>query len=77
MIQKKTLFTQSRVLGSLAVTRALGDYKHKEYIISEPDVTHFKIKGNFRYLLLGTDGFWDVSKLSINLFFYRTIFILS
>lgn len=55
-----------RVMGSLAVTRALGDQYLKEYVISEPDVytvplgTHL-FSGDNRtrvWCILATDGLW-------------------
>lgn len=58
--KQNTLFTHQRVMDTLAVTRALGDYKHKEYIISEPEISVYTINEQSKYCLLGTDGFWDV-----------------
>lgn len=60
MISSNTLFTQSRVIGTLAVTRAIGDYLHKEFIISEPEISVYELTETAKYCFLGTDGFWDV-----------------
>ena len=37
-------------------------YFNGPYISSEPDIQVYDIKNNFRYLILGTDGLWDVVK---------------
>jgi len=55
-------------MDTLAVTRALGDYKHKEYIISEPEILVYTINEQSKYCLLGTDGFWDVKSLNTKYF---------
>ena len=37
-------------------------YFNGPYISSVPDIHVFDIKKNFRYLIIGTDGLWDVMK---------------
>ena len=50
-----------RINGELAVSRALGDLNYKDSLISEPEIKVYEME-NFDadYLLLGTDGFWNV-----------------
>jgi len=65
-------------MDTLAVTRALGDYKHKEYIISEPEILVYTINEQSKYCLLGTDGFWDVKSLYFKIFLnFNLVFFLS
>lgn len=49
-----------RVLGSLAVTRSIGDHYLKEYVISEPDITSFTFQDNM-ILVLASDGLWSLA----------------
>ncbi|XVF66176.1 hypothetical protein PTKIN_Ptkin10aG0014300 [Pterospermum kingtungense] len=45
----------------LALSRALGDYCVKEFgLISEPDVTQRNITSRDQFVILATDGVWDV-----------------
>ncbi|CAN1784215.1 Probable protein phosphatase 2C 73 [Linum perenne] len=45
----------------LAMSRAFGDYCIKDYgLISEPQVTLRHISSNDRFVILATDGVWDV-----------------
>lgn len=45
----------------LAVSRAFGDYCAKEFgLISVPDVAHRKLTSKDRFIILATDGVWDV-----------------
>jgi serine/threonine protein phosphatase PrpC len=45
----------------LAISRALGDYCVKEFgLISIPDITHRNITSRDQFLILATDGLWDV-----------------
>ena len=50
----------SRVQGVLGVSRALGDRDLKQYITAEPDVYSGPISYRSEFLILGTDGLWDV-----------------
>ena len=44
-----------------AITRSLGDFKAKKIgYISEPEVDHIKIKKNDKFLVVASDGVWDV-----------------
>ncbi|KAK8672273.1 hypothetical protein V6N13_110646 [Hibiscus sabdariffa] len=49
-----------RVLGVLAMSRAIGDNYLKPFVISEPEVTITERKGEEECLILGSDGLWDV-----------------
>mmetsp|Transcript_63 Transcript_63/g.194 ORF Transcript_63/g.194 Transcript_63/m.194 type:complete len:409 (-) Transcript_63:67-1293(-) len=50
----------SRVQGVLGVSRALGDRDLKEYITAEPEVFSGLVSESCEFLILGTDGLWDV-----------------
>lgn len=50
----------ARVLGVLAMSRAIGDSYLKPYVISEPEVTIIDRSGEDDCLILATDGLWDV-----------------
>ena len=49
-----------RVNGSLAVSRAIGDYEQKPYISGEPDIESYEMEGDEEFLILACDGLWDV-----------------
>lgn len=49
-----------RVLGMLAMSRAIGDNYLKPYVISEPEVTIMDRTGDDECLILASDGLWDV-----------------
>ncbi|KAG8644872.1 probable protein phosphatase 2C 30 isoform X2 [Manihot esculenta] len=48
-----------RIQGSLAVTRGIGDRNLKQWVISEPETQVLKIKPEFEFLILASDGLWD------------------
>ncbi|PKA48577.1 putative protein phosphatase 2C 24 [Apostasia shenzhenica] len=50
----------ARVLGVLAMSRAIGDNYLKTFVISEPEVTVTERKGEDECLILASDGLWDV-----------------
>ncbi|OVA05728.1 Protein phosphatase 2C (PP2C)-like domain [Macleaya cordata] len=50
----------SRVLGVLATSRSIGDYYLKPYVISKPEVTVIERTINDEFLILASDGLWDV-----------------
>jgi serine/threonine protein phosphatase PrpC len=57
--------TQGRVCGSLAVTRAFGNFELGAVTRPEPDVTKVELHGRptdfaDRFLILASDGLWDV-----------------
>lgn len=49
-----------RVLGVLAMSRAIGDSYLKPYVISEPEVTVTDRTDGDECLILASDGLWDV-----------------
>ncbi|KAI3458657.1 hypothetical protein Pfo_015321 [Paulownia fortunei] len=49
-----------RVLGVLAMSRAIGDNYLKPYVISEPEVTITERTPEDECLILASDGLWDV-----------------
>ncbi|GAA0140812.1 protein phosphatase [Lithospermum erythrorhizon] len=49
-----------RVLGVLAMSRAIGDNYLKPYVISEPEVTITDRTDDDECLILASDGLWDV-----------------
>ncbi|TYK03153.1 putative protein phosphatase 2C 8 [Cucumis melo var. makuwa] len=49
-----------RVLGVLATSRSIGDEYLKPFVISKPEVTVTKRTDNDEFLILGSDGLWDV-----------------
>ncbi|KAL1806154.1 hypothetical protein ACET3Z_029222 [Daucus carota] len=50
----------ARVLGVLAMSRAIGDNYLKPYVISEPEVTVIDRTPEDECLVLASDGLWDV-----------------
>lgn len=53
-----------RVLGSLAVSRAIGDQYLKQWVTAEPETKVVKLDPEYEFLLLASDGLWD--KVTIN-----------
>lgn len=51
-----------RVNGNMAVSRSIGDAPLKPYIIPTPDITEYTIDkdGNDNFLVIASDGLWDV-----------------
>mmetsp|Transcript_29345 Transcript_29345/g.44421 ORF Transcript_29345/g.44421 Transcript_29345/m.44421 type:complete len:505 (+) Transcript_29345:174-1688(+) len=49
-----------RVEGLLAVSRAIGDSSLKPYVTSEPEVCEYDIGKDDWFLILSSDGVWDV-----------------
>ena len=49
-----------RVEGVLAVSRALGDRMLKTFVISEPEIKTWTRQTIDHYIVLATDGVWDV-----------------
>eukprot|EP01017_Pseudomicrothorax_dubius_P039721 TRINITY_DN6128_c0_g1_i2.p1 TRINITY_DN6128_c0_g1~~TRINITY_DN6128_c0_g1_i2.p1 ORF type:complete len:402 (+),score=64.38 TRINITY_DN6128_c0_g1_i2:110-1315(+) len=46
--------------GSLSVSRAFGDIFYKDYITADPDIFDLTIATDDEYLVLATDGFWEM-----------------
>ena len=51
-----------RVNGVLSVSRSLGDNNLKDLVIATPDVTKFTLEEEDEYMLIASDGLWDVFK---------------
>lgn len=50
-----------RVAGVLAVSRAFGDHGLCSFgVIANPDVTRFELRVIHRYVVVASDGLWDV-----------------
>uniref|UniRef100_A0A7S1G7D5 PPM-type phosphatase domain-containing protein n=1 Tax=Bicosoecida sp. CB-2014 TaxID=1486930 RepID=A0A7S1G7D5_9STRA len=49
-----------RVQGILAVSRAIGDRILKAYVTARPDVARWEVTAADKFLVLATDGLWDV-----------------
>lgn len=49
-----------RVMGILAMSRAIGDHGLRPYIIPEPEVSVVTRSADDEFLLLASDGLWDV-----------------
>ncbi|KAF3970816.1 hypothetical protein CMV_005519 [Castanea mollissima] len=49
-----------RVLGVLTTSRSIGDHHLRPYVISKPEVTVTKRSNNDEFLILASDGLWDV-----------------
>ncbi|GER27082.1 protein phosphatase 2C family protein [Striga asiatica] len=48
-----------RVLGSLAVSRSIGDQYLKQWVTAEPETEILKLEQEHEFLLLASDGLWD------------------
>eukprot|EP00954_Amorphochlora_amoebiformis_P013389 1052010-Amorphochlora_amoeboformis.AAC.1 len=51
-----------RVQGELATSRALGDVHLKPYVGAKPDIRPRHIGENDDFLIIASDGLWDVVK---------------
>ncbi|KAL3136546.1 hypothetical protein ABBQ38_005793 [Trebouxia sp. C0009 RCD-2024] len=49
-----------RVMGVLAVSRAIGDHCLRPFVIAQPEITILARKPDDELLLLASDGLWDV-----------------
>lgn len=49
-----------RVQGQIAITRAIGDTDLKQFIISEPEIVSFELDGDEDFVIMASDGLWDV-----------------
>ncbi|GAB4861186.1 hypothetical protein Ancab_036343 [Ancistrocladus abbreviatus] len=48
-----------RVLGSLAISRAIGDWHMKKWIIPEPDLAKVRLASDCEFLIIASDGLWN------------------
>lgn len=54
------LICQKRVMGSLMITRSIGDLEYREFGVScIPDIKKIEITDDLRYLVIASDGVWD------------------
>ncbi|CAN8229773.1 unnamed protein product [Cochlearia groenlandica] len=49
-----------RVGGVLAVSRAFGDRLLKQYVVADPEIQEVKVDSSLEFLILASDGLWDV-----------------
>ncbi|MBA0872966.1 hypothetical protein Goshw_024350 [Gossypium schwendimanii] len=49
-----------RVLGVLATSRSIGDQYLKPFVICKPEVTVREVTNGDEFLILASDGLWDV-----------------
>ncbi len=49
-----------RVQGNLSLSRALGDWYMRPYVIPHPGISQRVLSPTDKYVLLATDGLWDV-----------------
>ncbi|GER45116.1 protein phosphatase 2C family protein [Striga asiatica] len=49
-----------RVGGVLAVSRAFGDRLLKQYVVADPEIQEEKVDDTLEFLILASDGLWDV-----------------
>ena len=56
----KKILDVPRVNGQLAVSRSIGDVSLKAFITCDPEVQTRRIAKHDRFLVMATDGLWDV-----------------
>ena len=49
-----------RAMGILAMSRAIGDLFLKPYVSAEPEVSVVPVGASDEFVVLGSDGLWDV-----------------
>jgi len=54
-----------RVMGMLAMSRAVGDHYLRPYVIAEPEVSCMVRCHGDQVLILATDGLWDVFRCAV------------
>lgn len=63
-----------RVLGSLAIARAIGDKNLKKSptksLIPDPEVTSFSTTPDDEFIVIATDGLWDVMSSQVGIILY-------
>ena len=71
------VYVKGKTYPGLSLTRSIGDLEGEKIgIISEPDIVIKKMDSTCKYVVLGSDGLWDVIKpydvrRIVNPFFYR------
>jgi len=49
-----------RVNGNLALSRAIGDRSERPHVIAEPEIISMPVKEGDQFVIVATDGLWDV-----------------
>lgn len=49
-----------RLGGRLAVSRSIGDYPKPKGLIAVPDVISFTLDSSYKFMIVASDGLWDV-----------------
>ena len=63
IILKGGKITKNRVMGQLVLSRSLGDLYCKKFGVSNiPDISINKLDRNVKYIVVASDGIWDVVK---------------
>ena len=61
IINEGGFIKNGRVGGQLMISRAFGDWEFKPYgVTSTPHITKIEINDKSKYVILATDGVWDV-----------------
>jgi len=48
------------VQGALELTRSIGDPHYKDFITCEPDIVEYTLDKDDQYIIMASDGFWNV-----------------
>ena len=57
------IYEKNKPFPGLSLSRSIGDLVGKKIgVISEPDIVTKKIDGNSKFIVMGSDGFWDSIK---------------
>ena len=57
------IYAKNKIYPGLIMSRTIGDLEAKKIgVISEPEIILKKIDNNSKYLVIGSDGLWDVIK---------------
>ena len=57
------IYAKNKVYPGLVMSRTIGDFEAKKIgVISDPDIIIKKIDNNAKFVVLGSDGLWDVVK---------------
>lgn len=59
-------FNGHRVMGVLAMSRAIGDHCLRPYVIPDPEITVLSRSAEDEVLLLASDGLWDVMSCQVS-----------
>ena len=55
------MYKQKELQGQLVLSRSLGDLYCKKYGVSNlPDISINNIENNIKYVVIASDGIWDV-----------------